>query len=74
MAGNWDSADVPPGSPENGYNNDSAVDRLDYLVWAGNFGARISATAVPEPGALCLLIVGLGLALSGRGTRAAANH
>ncbi len=56
-----DPANDPPGSPANGdYNNDGVVDGLDYIAWASNFGQGPNdATAVPEPGALVLLLVGI---------------
>jgi hypothetical protein len=64
-AGNFgdDPAADPPGSPGNGdYNNDGKVDGLDYLLWAGNFGqGPLDATAVPEPGTLALLLVGMAM-------------
>ena len=47
------------GDPSDGdYNDDGAVDALDYLGWAGDFGTHV-ATSVPEPAgaasvALCL--------------------
>ena len=51
----------PPGPPLNGdFNYDDVVDGLDYLVWASNYGmGPLDAVAVPEPGALVLLCVGV---------------
>ncbi|MCA9102014.1 MAG: PEP-CTERM sorting domain-containing protein [Planctomycetales bacterium] len=56
-----DPAADPPGAPENGdFNGDTRVDGLDYLVWASNFGrGPNNATAVPEPTAAILLLLGL---------------
>ncbi len=41
-------------------NNDGTVDALDYSVWASNFGqpAPTASNAVPEPGALVLIVAG----------------
>lgn len=50
------------------YNNDGVVDGIDYLTWAGNFGQGPNeGVAVPEPGALAMLLTAmLGLVLTRR--------
>ncbi|MEZ6073243.1 MAG: PEP-CTERM sorting domain-containing protein [Pirellulales bacterium] len=60
-AGAYGTHPGPDGDPSDGdYNDDGWIDGLDYLLWAGNYGqGPLDATAVPEPGALGLLLVGM---------------
>ncbi len=66
------------------YNGDNVVDAADYTVWrdggapdsgiggynlwAGNYGASSTALSVPEPGAILLSLIGIGL-VAGRKSR-----
>ena len=62
-AGVYGSHPGANGDPSDGdYNDDGWVDGLDYLLWAGSFGMH-AGTAVPEPGALALLVAGIVTAL-----------
>ncbi|MBN2022701.1 MAG: hypothetical protein JW809_07885 [Pirellulales bacterium] len=46
----WDDGD---------FNDDQAVDDLDLAILAANWGAGVPTAAVPEPGAVALLVLGL---------------
>ncbi|MEZ6073229.1 MAG: PEP-CTERM sorting domain-containing protein [Pirellulales bacterium] len=58
-ASNYGQTDVGFGGGD--YNHDGIDNGLDYLIWAGSYGQSTGglATAVPEPGTLGLLLVGM---------------
>ena len=58
-AGNFGDHPFPDGDISDGdFNDDGWIDGSDYLIWAGNFGNH-GATAVPEPGTLAMVVIGL---------------
>ncbi|MCA9101414.1 MAG: PEP-CTERM sorting domain-containing protein, partial [Planctomycetales bacterium] len=57
-----------PSVAQGNFNGDATVDGLDYLIWAGNYGDHVGGTAVPEPTAVVLMVMGLaGVAIRRRG-------
>jgi hypothetical protein len=66
------------GDPAADANGDSVIDQTDYNAWYSNFGntnpgpgagSGLGSAAVPEPASLWLVIMGLAMAWSRRGSR-----
>jgi len=60
VAGNW-GANVGTGGYASGdFNNDHVVNALDAAIQVANWGSHVAeSAAVPEPGALTLLLAGV---------------